>query len=248
VIVVGGIAAYAPDGSHFAFSARPADGSVGPDVYVWTVGDAEARAVTFDHASVFAGWLDGRLLVSRVADGKPETVLLDLADGSESAVGEDRTWRPAIAPDGHTAAWWDGSITFADGGVTPVPDKGRLVLAAWPAGDTNPQVLATGRLTDWDVHWAADGTVLGVWTTTGNPGKAGSLSLYAVDPDTRRADLDNPLIDAAPAFDGFSLRSGRLAWDAPAEGGGTTVQVAVWSGRDVNQLELQTEQGVKVIR
>ena len=248
VIVVGGIAAYAPDGSHFAFSARPADGSVGPDVYVWTVGDAEARAVTSNHASVFAGWLDERLLVSRVADGKPETVLLDLADGSESVVGEDRTWRPAIGPDGRTAAWWDGSITFADGGVTPVPDKGRLVLAAWPGGDANPQVLATGRVTDWDVHWAADGTVLGVWTTTGKPGKAGSLSLYAVDPDTGRADLDNPLIDAAPAFDGFSLRSGRLAWTAPAEGGGTTVQVAVWSGRDVNQLELHTEQGVNVIR
>jgi len=248
VIVVGGIAAYSLDGSHFAFSARPADGSVGPDVFVWTVGDAEARAVTSDHVSVFAGWLDGRLLVSRVADGNPETVLLDLADGSESALGEGRTWRPAIGPDGRTAAWWDGSVTFADGGVTPVPDMGRLVLAGWPASDANPQVLAAGRLTDWDVNWAADGTVLGVWTTTGKPGKVGSLSLYAVDPDSGRADLGNPLIDAAPAFDGFSLRSGRLAWTAPADDGGTTVQVAVWSGRDVNQLELQTEQGVKVVR
>jgi hypothetical protein len=129
-----------------------------------------------------------------------------------------------------------------------VPDKGRLVLAGWPAAASDPQVLATGRLTDWDVHWDADGTVLGVWTTTGKPGKAGSLSLYAVDPDTGRADLDSPLIDAAPAFDGFSLRSGRLAWTAPAEGGDSTVQVAVWSGRDVNQLELQAEHGVKVVR
>jgi len=248
VIVVGGIAAYAPDGSHFAFSARPADGSVGPDVYVWTVGDTEARAVTSDHASVFAGWLDGRLLVSRVADGKPETVLLDLADGSETAVGEGRTWRPAVGPDGRTAAWWDGSVTFADGGVTPVPDKGRLVLAAWPAVAADPQVLATGPLTDWDVQWDADGAALGVWTMTGKPGDAGMLSLYAVDPDTGLADLERPLIDGTSAYGGFTLRSGRLVWSAPAGGGDSTVQVAVWSGHDVNQLELQTEPGVTVVR
>ncbi len=44
---------------------------MGPDVYVWNVGDAGARAVTTDHASVFSGWLDERLLVSRVVDGSP---------------------------------------------------------------------------------------------------------------------------------------------------------------------------------
>jgi hypothetical protein len=128
-----------------------------------------------------------------------------------------------------------------------VPDEGRLVLAAWPAVASDPQVLAAGPLTDWDVHWDPDGAALGVWTTTGKPGTAGTLSLYAVDPDTGLADLDRPLIDATPAFGGFSLRSGRLAWSAPEEGGGSTVQVAVWSGRDVNQLELQTEPGVTVV-
>ena len=41
VIVVGGEASYSPDGEWLAFSARPADGSDGPDVYVWHVGDAD---------------------------------------------------------------------------------------------------------------------------------------------------------------------------------------------------------------
>ena len=42
--VVDTTAAYAPDGSAFAFTARPSDGSHGPDIYLWTVGDAAARA------------------------------------------------------------------------------------------------------------------------------------------------------------------------------------------------------------
>ncbi|MDO8485850.1 MAG: hypothetical protein Q7S35_12990, partial [Candidatus Limnocylindrales bacterium] len=71
VTVVGRSAAYSPDGAWFAFSARPADGSVGPDIYVWHVGDLQARALTTDHASVFASWVGGSLLGSRLS---PEPV------------------------------------------------------------------------------------------------------------------------------------------------------------------------------
>ena len=39
VKVVGQSAAYSPDGAWFAFTARPSDGSEGPDIYVWRVGD-----------------------------------------------------------------------------------------------------------------------------------------------------------------------------------------------------------------
>lgn len=66
VIVVGRAAAYSPDGAWFAFSARPVDGSQGPDVYVWQVGDLQARALTTDHASIFASWVGPNLLGSRV--------------------------------------------------------------------------------------------------------------------------------------------------------------------------------------
>ena len=39
VVVVGETAAYSPDGTMLAFSARPADGSHGPDIYLWRLGD-----------------------------------------------------------------------------------------------------------------------------------------------------------------------------------------------------------------
>jgi hypothetical protein len=75
VTVVGRAAAYSPDGAWFAFSARPVDGSQGPDVYVWHVGDLQARALTTDHASIFASWVGGNLLGSRVSplDQEPAT-------------------------------------------------------------------------------------------------------------------------------------------------------------------------------
>jgi hypothetical protein len=62
VIVVGETAAYSPDGLWFAFTARPADGSQGPDIYVWHVGDPAAHPATTDHASVFSAW-DGSLVI-----------------------------------------------------------------------------------------------------------------------------------------------------------------------------------------
>ncbi len=65
VIVIGETAAYSPDGQWFAFTARPADGSQGPDIFVWHVGDATARPVTTDHASVFSSWLGNLVIGSR---------------------------------------------------------------------------------------------------------------------------------------------------------------------------------------
>lgn len=79
VTIVGRTAAYSPDGRWFAFSARPADGLTGPDIYVWRVGDPLARPLTVDHASVFASWVGGDLLGSRVgpAAAIPETASPD---------------------------------------------------------------------------------------------------------------------------------------------------------------------------
>ncbi len=67
VVVVGRSASYSPDGAWFAFSARPSDGSAGPDIYVWHVGDLQARALTTDHVSVFASWVGGFVLGSRLS-------------------------------------------------------------------------------------------------------------------------------------------------------------------------------------
>jgi hypothetical protein len=153
-----------------------------------------------------------------------------------------------VSPDGNAGVWWDGTVRAAADGSAWLPDHGQLVLRAWPGGGKASQVLAGDSLTDWSVAWDEDGTLLAVWTTTAGADEPGSLSLYNVDPDTGRADLDNPRLDNAAAFGGFSLRSGRLTWSAPADGGDTTVQVLAWQGDKIGRFELLTEDGTTVVR
>ncbi len=64
VHVIGDVA-YSEDGRWLAFSAT-ADDATGPDLYIWSVGDAKATVVTNDHQTYFASWHDGRILASRV--------------------------------------------------------------------------------------------------------------------------------------------------------------------------------------
>ena len=66
VMLVGGPPAYSSDGQWVAFSARPSDGTRGPDIYVWRVGDPKARQLTTDHASVFSAWNLDQILGSSV--------------------------------------------------------------------------------------------------------------------------------------------------------------------------------------
>ena len=248
VIVVGTTAGYSPDGTHFAFTARPADGDAGPDVYVWKVGDERALAVTDDHRSVFAGWLGKRLLVSRVRGDEARTVELTLADGGSEAVYDGPMWRPTVGPGATSGVWWDGTVRAAADDTGWLPDQGELVLGSWPADASSKQVLGGQDLTDWAVRWDEDGTLLAVWTTSGGPDEAGSLSLYEIDPATGRADLEHPKLDKAAAFEGFSLRKGRLTWSAPADGGDTTVQILAWKGDTFGRFELLTEDGTTVVR
>ncbi|HEY3336484.1 MAG TPA: hypothetical protein VGK16_14720 [Candidatus Limnocylindrales bacterium] len=248
VAIVGNTAAYSPDGARFAFTARPIDGSAGPDVFVWTVGDPRALAVTTDHASLFAGWLGADALVSRVTGGNPRTVILALKTGDETPAHDGAMWRPAVGPDATTGVWWEGTVARTANGLGWTPAEGRLVLEPWPAGDDEPQVLATTGLTDWQAEWDAKGRLLAVWTSTAAPGKPGVLSLYAVDPKTGRADLANPKLDRAPAYAGFSIRKGRLTWSAPADGGDRTVQVLAWKGDTFGRLEILAGDGTTVVR
>ena len=67
-------------------------------------------------------------------------------------------------------------------------------------------------------------------------------------PPPAAADLDHPKLDKAAAFEGFSLRDGRLTWSAPADGGDTTVQVLAWKGDQIGRFELLTEDGTTVVR
>jgi hypothetical protein len=164
VTIVGRAAGYSADGSWFAFSARPADGSVGPDIYVWHAGDVEARALTTDHASVFASWVGGSLLGSRASQ-----TLAPPIDPSS----------PSASPEHPTAS--DGSATpeaspIAD--VTPAPEflpqtflldpttglETPLLEAEWqPAVDPTGLAVVSWRGT---VAMADDGLTAG--PATGN--------------------------------------------------------------------------------
>jgi hypothetical protein len=248
VILVGNVSSYSPDGTRFAFTARPADGSAGPDVYLWRTDEREAHRVTDDHASVFADWAGDRMLVSRVVDGAPVTALLDPATGDEEALPDPAIWRPTVGPDGRTAVWWEGTVVPNDDGLTWRPGAGRLVLGTWPHDGGTQQVVEKGKVRDWDVHWDEAGDVVALWTSRDDPGKPGRLSLYVVDEESGALNLDKPLLEDTPAFGGFSLRNGRLAWSAAADGGDATVNVLAWSGDTIGRLQLPSESGVTVVR
>jgi hypothetical protein len=247
VVVVGSIADYDEDGSRFAFTARPADGSGGPDVYVWDTSDTRARRVTGDHASLFAGWADGDLLVSRVVDGKPRTMAVSPRTGKDRSGTTQAAWLPAVSPDGTQGVWWDGDVELAADGVSWTPSKGRLVIGPWPAGTGDVQVLERRAPASWQVRWAPDGSAVGVWTAD-DDGETGSLSLYAIDPDTGRASLSRPLLDDEAALAGFSLDARRLVYAAPDKGDQRAVWVFAWEGDSAGKVRLPGDTEITVIR
>jgi WD40-like Beta Propeller Repeat len=168
VTVVGRGAGYSPDGTWFAFSARPADGSAGPDIYVWHVGDPLAVTLTSDHASVFASWVGNRLLGSRITpepSGTPEaSALLEataLPESSSSPVASpspDASGSPEPTPLPEFVAQTflidpstDVETALLGADWQPVVDPTGVWVAAWEgtvkAGpDGLAMVPATGRI------------------------------------------------------------------------------------------------------
>lgn len=245
VIVVGPVAAYNGAGTRFAFTARPADGSAGPDVYVWDTSEPRARAVTSGGRSVFAGWHAGHLVVSRV-DGRPGTYYLNSSDGTEDARVSDG-WLPSINP-AHTAAvWWDGDVRLADDGRTVTTGAGRLVLGPWEA-EGAVQQLAAHPLRGWSAAWDPSGSVLAVWKAGPSDNKPGTLSLYRAAADGRTVDLENPIREDLPAFEGFVLDTDHLAWPATSDDGKPVVRVLAWNDDGVGVVELASEEGGTIVR
>jgi hypothetical protein len=247
VQLVGDAAGYSPDGSWFAFTARPADGSTGPDIYVWHVGDALAHPVTSDHASVFGSWSDNRIAASRAVQSgdpdaavQPSTFLLDPETGAESEL-TSVAWRPVVSPTGDRAVFWTGTVRRTDDGSW-VPADGRLVLADMTEGSTSgADTILDGPITDWDARWDETGTRLALWVADADDPTTGKLSLFVVDPATGKLDADNVPLARVPAQAGFSLGDGRLAWaspDDPALGEGR-IQILAWAGEDFGQIESQ---------
>lgn len=258
--VIGESAAFSIDGMRFAFTARPADRSGGADVYVWSVGDAEARRVTDDGASYFASWIDDGLIVSRPStpdepSADARSVIIDPETGQETEVGD--LWRPVVDPTGAYAIVWDGTIEHPAGGTTPwLPGDGTLALRPW--SDEGPLPGPGGRdrrITDdasggYDVRWDETGEWLAVWVADPLDASIGRLTLYRLDREAGRLERVDDAPVQVPALPGFSIGDGRLAWATPrGQGGeGSRVQIAAWHEGDVGIVESAPGEGIVVIR
>ncbi len=258
--VVGESAAFSPDGAWFAFTARPGDGSGGPDVYAWHVGDASAEPLTDDGASYFASWSGDDVIASRpndpaATDPTPRSVRIDPATGDESDVGD--LWRPAVDPTGRFAIAWDGTLERIDDASSWAPGTGTLELRPWtddgPADATGPdgdRVVSDDAGADYDVRWDETGEWVAVWVADPRDPAVGRLTLYHVDTDAGRLEV----VDGAPsdvaALPGISIGDGRLAWATPrGQGGeGSRIQIAAWSPTGVGIVESSPGEDIVVIR
>jgi hypothetical protein len=263
--VVGGDAAYSPDGEWLSFSARPADGSHGPDVYVWHFGDQAARALTTDHSSVFSDWVDGMILASRSSPGptsdweggSPEpdqtglvSVLLDPTTGQQRGAPLDGIWRPVVDPTGRWVVYWLGTLVHDETAHAYVPDQGRLVIDDWAAvlaeapGQTpDPQPLLDPKsdapIRDWEVRWDPTGRYVGAWVADPLSTGLGRLSLMPIDRTTGRVEEGRkPLLRDVSALAGFAIGDGRIAWATPPgqDGEGSRLLVLAWKGPDAGQI------------
>jgi len=261
VTVVGQSAAFSPDGEWFAFTARPADGSAGPDIYVWRVGDAAARRLTSDGRSVFGSWDGARLVGSHLVkdEGTGELVAQSfIADPGDGDVqGEPiALWRPVVDPSGSYAVAWSGSVVADSTGTILAPGKGELVLTSWkPDADsaaTRSRLPGAGdeAVTDFDVRWDESGSWLAVWVAGTSDPSIGRLSLYRLDAGSGSLVRPKGAPTDVPALPGFSIADGRLAWVTPhgQNAEGSKVQVVAWSGDGVGTVESVPADEVVVVR
>jgi Putative zinc-finger/WD40-like Beta Propeller Repeat len=263
VIVVGGDASYSPDGEWLAFSARPADGSAGPDVYVWHVGDESARPITSDHATIFSDWADGRILASRAGNAKstgdegasplpassgdvgaPVSVILDPMTGKQHGGRLAGVWRPVVDPDGRWVVYWTGSLEFDAGALSWLPAEGDLVIAGWDdvvngkGSPSDAQPLGVDGVREWEARWDPTGRYLGLWTADPAAPGLGRLNLLPIDRSTGRVDDSSKrLLKDAPALAGFAISDGRIAWATPPgqDGEGSRLSVLAWKGPDAGR-------------
>ena len=159
-VTVVGDTAYSDDGKWLAFSARPADGSAGPDLYLWHVGDRAAKPVTTDHHTYFSSWLGNEVLASSVmvpaaaelsstppdpsadasasaatpAEAHPSSFLLDPATLVRTEIAQRDVWLPVVDPTRRFVAFWSGTLGATADGLDWRLGTGNLVLDGWSTG------------------------------------------------------------------------------------------------------------------
>jgi type II secretory pathway pseudopilin PulG len=215
-------AAYAPDGSAFAFTARPDDGSHGPDIYLWRVGDAQAAPITTDHRSVFGSWAGASIVGSTVTagpNGRLERPLAFLiAPGATEPTLQPQTglaWRPVVDPHGRAAVYWSGRLEPTDDGLGWTTRNGKLVVGRWddvtPNATPSASSSAAGSASSSPAA-SATTTVTIINDATASPDEGATASDDADQPRNRSETMiaNGPLTD----------------WDARWDITGT--RLAVW--------------------
>lgn len=264
----GAAPAWSPSGEVLAFSAMPADGSHGPDVYVWAPGDERALPITSDHGSYFASWSGDQIVVSRITTlaelAAVLTVVVDPSTHEERIVARSALWLPVVNPARSQAVAWRGELD--PGSVPAQPHTGMLYMIDWSrldpfaaALDASPSAAPTdgqpadtdvaldlGRdpltapVVDWQVRWSTDGQVLGVWIADTAGSTWGRLTVLAIDPATHQVSTLEPLLAPTLARRGFTLGLSRVAWVAPsADNPDGGLRVLTWGDDGVGGLRLQ---------
>ena len=261
VKIVGESAAFSPDGSWFAFTARPSNGTEGPDIYVWRVGDAQARKLTSDHVSVFASWAGDRLIGSRPmetgaqpAEVSARSFLIDPTTAAETEL-DGSAWRPVVDPSGQWALTWDGTVKLDAGGLNIAPASGSLAVRPYTSGvgiggdNASESVITDSAVPEFDARWDETGTWLAVWLADPSDPTIGRLSLHHLDRTTGKIEHVKGAPKDQAALPGFSIGDGRMAWATPpGQGGeGSRVQVVAWSNDTVGSVETGPVEDVIVI-
>ena len=240
-----GEAAYSADGQWLAFSARPADDSAGPDLYLWRVGDPTATKVTDDHQTYFSSWHRGQVLASRVivpAPVDPEASGEPAPSADATASPEPTTQAEATARAGFNVASPGMPESFLLDPATlvrtdlgepavwlPVVDPEGRFTAYWsgtlvPTADGLDWQLGEGRL------------VLDAWQELGEA-PASSPDSAAATPDASAA----PAPRVGPAGTPIEIPVGELA-EFQAKFDPSGLRLALWAadeaGANVGRLHL----------
>jgi hypothetical protein len=223
-------AAYTPDGTWFAFSARPSDGSHGPDVYVIRAGETQPTALTSDHRSVFASWLGNVVIASRSTatetDGsssdppssvEAETVAIDPATGASATVVASGLWRPTVDPNHERAVYWTGTLEREATGTAVRPALGSLVIGPFPRFD--PATLSPRNQIEQSASPDASDEAASSESPSANTAEPSAT--------TEPSGLASPSATRSATGDVQELKSGPIIdWDARWDETGT--HLAVW--------------------
>ncbi len=242
-VILVGEAAYSADGRRVAFSARPTDGSTGPDLYLWQAGEAVATRVTDDHQTYFSAWLGDSVLASRVViPAEAPTPSAGASDEPASPATADPS--PAATPDAtaaapvfHPASFLLDPATGARTDLTqpdvwlPVVDPERRVAAYWSG-----TLVPTADGLDWQLGEGQ--LVLDRWVEPGSTPSPTEPAAASSDPSTEpAADPSSepsglPLEAVGPAGSPVPLEVGDVAVFKALFDPDTGTRLAIWTSDD----------------